>query len=176
MSSRLRLKHIALRGPDEISEISIPPDAVKNISRPRKIALNRTARWAVEQCYKRALRLGSVEDEHFLFPFREKRNTYVPTQRAGKTFLRKSWAALRKGTGQANVTPYTFRHQFITRLIENGTDPETIREIVGHRPNSKMFELYSHMRSRVKYAAVMAIELDEIKKAKQGPRPVRRAS
>ena len=169
----MRLKNVFLNPPGEISEIYVPADAVKNISRPRKIALNRTARWAVEQCYKRALRLGCCHEDHYLFPFREKRNRYDPTRPAGKTFLRKSWAALRKATGQAKVTPYTFRHQFLTRLIENGVNPETIREIAGHRPNSKMLEWYSHIRRQVKYDAVMAIELDELKRAKQGPQPVR---
>ena len=172
----LRLKHIFLRPKGEISEIYVPPDAVKNISRPRKIALNRTARWAVEQCYKRALLLGACEEDHYLFPFRKKRNKYDPTKPAGKTFLRKSWARLRAVTGEAKVTPYTFRHQFLTRLIENNVNPETIREIAGHRPNSKMLEWYSHIRREVKYEAVMAVELDELKKAKQGPRAIKRSA
>lgn len=166
----LRLRHVYLRGADEISEIYIPPEAVKNISRPRTISLNRTARWAVEQCYKRAIKLGSCEAEHYLFPFREKRGVYDPRRPAGKTFHRKSWAKLRSATGQAKVTPYTFRHQFLTRLIENDVNPETIREIAGHRPNSKMLAWYSHTRKRVKYEAVMAVELDKLKRDRQEPR------
>ena len=171
----LRLKHVFLREGKEISEIYVPADAVKNSSRPRKIALNRTARWAVEQCYKRALHLGACEPDHYLFPFREKRGVYDPKRPAGKTFLRKSWAKLREVSGQATITPYTFRHQCITRLLENGVQPETVRAIAGH-VTPQMMEYYSHQRCETKYAAVMAIELDEIKRSRQGPQPVRRSA
>ena len=91
----LRLKKIMLRD-KEISEIYVPAEACKNTSRPRKIALNRTARWAVEQCYKRALSIGSCMPDHYLFPFRINRNTWDPARPASRWYLRKSWDKLRK--------------------------------------------------------------------------------
>jgi integrase len=162
----LRLRHVFLRngkdrdGNELISEIYIPEEAVKNGHRPRKIALNPTAKWAVEQCYKRALELGAYDPDHFLFPFRRKapRRIYDPERPAGKTFLRKSWEKLRTITGFVNLNPHDLRHHCITRLLENGVEPETVTAIAGHRPNSKMLEYYAHHRTRVKYAAVMAIE------------------
>lgn len=153
----VRLKHVFLRDEKKISEIYISEEGVKNDNRPRIISLNLTARWAIAQLYKRALKLGCYEPDHFLLPFREKRNKYVPTQPAGKTFLRKSWAALREATGHPELQPHDLRHQCITRLLESGVDPETARSIAGHiRP--EMTEYYSHHRKRVKHKAVMAIE------------------
>lgn len=156
----LRLKHLFLRPAREISEIYIPPEGVKNDSRPRKIALNRTAKWAVQQLYARALQLGSADPEDFLFPFWIHRGLYDPTRPASKTFLRKSWARLRKITGHPELCPHDLRHNCITRLLEEGNDPETVRSIAGHlRP--EMTEYYSHQRKRVKYQALKKIEPPE---------------
>lgn len=179
----LRLKNLFLRPPSEISEIYVPSDAVKNSSRPRKIALNRTARWAVEQCYKRALALGSCEPDHYLFPFRRNRekttdgskhrDKYDPTRPASRFFLRKSWDKLRTATGLKQLNPHDLRHQCITRLLENGVMPETVRAIAGH-VTEEMMQYYSHIRREAKYDAVMAIELDEVKRSRSGPRAVAR--
>lgn len=153
----LRLKHIFLRDKRQISEIYIPEDAVKNNSRPRKIALNPTARWAVEQCLNRAISLGAWDPDHFLFPFREKRNEFNPAKGASRSFLRKPWDRLREATGFEDLTPHCLRHQCITRMLENNVQPETVRSIAGH-VTTQMMEYYSHIRRETKYAAVMAIE------------------
>lgn len=153
----LRLKNLFLKEKREISEIYIPEDAVKNTSRPRKIALNSTARWAIEQCYRRALKMGSCEPEHYLFPFRAKRNHYDPTRPASRWFLRDSWNKLRDATGFTELNPHDLRHQCITRLLEHDTNPETVRAIAGH-VTEQMMQYYSHQRIRTKYNAVMAIE------------------
>ena len=152
----LRLKHLFLFR-DLISEIYIPEDSVKNNSRPRKLALNHTAKWAVEQCYKRALQLGACEPDHYLFPFRVKRNQWDPARPPSRWFLRNSWNKLRKATGFADLNPHDLRHHCITRLLENDQNPETVIAIAGH-VNRKMLEYYAHQRTRVKYAAVLSIE------------------
>lgn len=167
----LRLKNIFLRGKGEISEIYIPEDAVKNTSRPRKIALNGTARWAVDQCYRRALKLGSCHPDHYLFPFRAKRNHYDPSKSASRWFLRESWNKLREATGFDDLNPHDLRHQCITRLLENDVQPETVRAIAGH-VTEQMMQYYSHQRIRTKYNAVMAID----QKAAKGPRSVKRTA
>ena len=158
----LRLKHLFLE-PSGISEIYIPEDSVKNNSRPRRIALNREAKWAFERLYKRAINLGSYEPEHYLFPFRLKRNAWDPTRPPSRWFLRVSWNRLRKATGCAELNPHDLRHHCITRLLENDIEPETVRAIAGH-VTAKMMEYYAHHRRRVRYAAVVAIE-DKKKKA-----------
>lgn len=181
----LRLKNIFLRGKED-SEIYIPEDAVKNNSRPRKISLNRTARWAVEQCYKRALAIGSTNPEHYLFPFRlnrvkktEKvcasRAKWDSARPATRWFLRKSWDKLRKATGFVNLNPHDLRHQCITRLLENGVEPETVRAIAGY-VTEQMMQYYSHHRRQAKYNAVMAIELNAKDRIKPGPRMLRKTA
>jgi len=171
----LRLKHIFLREGKDISEIYIPEDAVKNDSRPRKIALNRTAKWAVEQCYKRALRVGCCQPDHYLFPFRINRKTWDPSRPGSRWFLRKSWEKLREATGFTNLKPHDLRHQCITRMLERGVDPETVRAIAGH-VTEQMMQYYSHIRIQAKHAAVMAIELSERDQAKPGLRAMRRSA
>lgn len=154
----LRLKHIFLRAEDAISEIYVPEDAVKNSSRPRKIPLNRLARWAVEQCYKRALRLGSCEPDHYLFPFRDRRaNIYVPAQPPSRWVFRLSWEKLRRATGFHQVKPHDFRFLCVTKLLENGVAPETVRAVAGH-VSQRMVEYYAKHRREAKFAAVMALE------------------
>jgi integrase len=60
-------------------------------------------------------------------------------------------------SGQPNLRPHDLRHHCITRMLEEGVDPETVRSIAGHiRP--EMTEYYSHQRKRVKYAAVKKID------------------
>ncbi len=151
----LRLKNLFLT--DVIAEIYVPEDSVKNDSRPRKIALNTLARWAVMQCLKRAIRLGATDPDHYLFPFRLRRNIYDPTRPASRFFLRKSWAKLQAATGFVNLKPHDLRHQCITAMLENGVQPETVIAIAGH-VGRKMLEYYSHHRKQVKYAAVMTLE------------------
>jgi integrase len=153
----LHLKHIFLRPAREISEIYISPEGVKKESRPRRISLNRTARWAVQQLYRRALQLGCADPDDFLFPFWIHPGKYDPTRPASKTFLRKSWACLLAATGHPELKPHDLRHNCITRLLEEGNDPETVRSIAGHlRP--EMTEYYSHQRKRVKYEALKKID------------------
>lgn len=159
----LRLKHLFLPA-EGIAEIYIPEDSVKNNSRPRKIPLNSQARWAVEQCLRRALRMGSCEPEHYLFPFRTKRNSFDPTRPASKSWLRKSWDKLRTATGFYDLSPHDLRFHCITRLLENDVNPETVIAIAGH-VSHKMLEYYAHQRTRVKYAAVLAIESRPRKRA-----------
>jgi integrase len=179
----LRLKNLYLRPPAEISEIYIPQDACKNSSRPRKIALNRTARWAVEQCYRRALSLGSCQPEHYLFPLRlnherrtdaqKHRDKYDPHRPASRFFLRNSWNKLREATGFHQLNPHDLRHQCITRMLENGVLPATVRAIAGH-VTEQMMNYYSHIRRESKYEAVMAIELNERDRVRIGPQAVQR--
>jgi integrase len=152
----LRLSNLFLPA-DGIAEIYVPEDSVKNNSRPRKIPLNAEARWAVEQCFRRALKLGSCEPDHYLFPFRVLRNRYDPTRPASRSWLRKSWAKLRKVTGFTELKPHDLRHHCITRMLENDVNPETVIAIAGH-VGRKMLEYYAHQRTRVKYAAVCTIE------------------
>lgn len=152
----LRLKHLFLPA-GAIAEIYIPEDSVKNNARPRKIALNPTARWAVEECLKRALKLGSADPEHYLFPFRISRVNYDPTRQPSRWWLSASWKKLRAATGFHQLRPHDLRHHFATKLLEADVNIDTARALLGHI-SPRMTEYYAHQRKRVKYAAVLAIE------------------
>jgi integrase len=155
----LRLENVYLRPTGEISEIYIPAEACKNKHRPRKIALNEVARWAVSKVYQRAIKLGSTAPGHFLFPIRVKRNEYDPTRPATRWFLRCSWNHLREISGFHQLRPHDLRHHAITRMLEHGVDGELVNAISGH-VSKRMREFYSHQRVRVRYEAAEAIEPD----------------
>lgn len=160
----LKIENVYLRPTGEISEIYIPPDACKNNYRPRKIALNDVAKWAVSKVYQRAIKLGSTEPDHYLFPIRVKRNEYDPTRPASRWFLRCSWNHLRDISGFNQLRPHDLRHHAITRMLENGIDGELVNAISGH-VSKRMREFYSHQRIRVRYEAAQAIEPDyDVKK------------
>ncbi len=159
----LRLKHLFLPA-EGIAEIYVPEDSVKNNSRPRKIPLNDQARWAIGECLKRALKLGSCEPDHYLFPFRVRRNEFDPKRQASKSWLRKSWDKLRTATGFYDLSPHDLRFHCITRMLENDVAPETVIAIAGH-VGINMMRYYAHQRTRVKYAAVMAIQPKPRKRA-----------
>ena len=161
----LRLKHVELNEPVidkwgvdlNPSSIYIPEDAVKNDSRPRKIPLNRTAKWAVQQCYNRALLLGACQPDHFLFPFRVKRNCYDPTRRPSRWWIRDNWNKLRELAGMPNLRPHDMRHQCITRMLEAGANRDTVMAIAGH-VTEEMLEYYSHIRVQAKISVLDAID------------------
>ena len=161
----LQLKHIHFRelrldedGVDQNpSEVEIPAEIVKNFNRPRKIPLNSVALWAFQQCYRRALACGSCRPEDYLFPLRVRIGVWDPGRGASRSWLRKSWAHLVRIAGVPGLHPHDLRHQFITRLLEMGEKPETVRAIAGH-VNPKLTEYYSHFRRMVKYTALLQIE------------------
>jgi len=155
----LKLENVYLRPIGEISEIYIPPDACKNNYRPRKIALNEVAKWAVGKMYQRAIKLGATEPDHYLFPIRVKQGEYDPTRPASRWFLRCSWNHLRDISGFKQLRPHDLRHHAITRMLENGVDGELVNAISGH-VSKRMREFYSHQRVRVRYEAAQAIEPD----------------
>jgi integrase len=153
----LRLKNVFLREAPEISEIYVPEDAVKNNSRPRKIPLNETAMWAVGECYKRALKLGSTDPDHYLFPFCKARRKYDPTKQASRGFLRKSWEKLRKISGCPHLSPHDLRHHCVTKMLEAGINESTVKSICGH-VTQKMLDYYAHQRAQVKHEALKKID------------------
>lgn len=138
------------------SEVEIPPEIVKNFNRPRKIPLNPEALSAFRECYRRALACGSTDPKHHLFPFRICRNRWDPTRPASRSWLRKSWAHLKRATELTKLNPHDMRHLFITRCFENDLETDTIVALAGH-VDPRVTAYYSHQRRRKKYAAVMTI-------------------
>jgi integrase len=129
------------------------PATVKNSNRVRGIPLNEVALTAVRDLVSRAKECGSSEPEHYLIPFRIKKGKYDPTRSASPFFIRSAFRAIAQACGLAWVTPSTFRHQAITKLLESGTPDETVRAIAGHG-TEKAMKYYSHIRISAKKEAV----------------------
>ena len=45
----------------------------------------------------------------------------------------------------ARISPYTLRHTFATRCIENGMQPQVLKSILGHSSLAMTMDLYSHV-------------------------------
>jgi integrase len=151
----LQIMHVKLLASPP--EVVIPTEWVKNEYRGRRIPLNETAAFAFERCLLRAARLGSKDREHYLFPFRVKRNTYDPTRPPSRYWLRANFEKLRTAAGLPWLRPHDLRHQAITRMLESGAPEQSIKAVAGH-VSQQMLEYYSHIRMDAKMAVVNAIE------------------
>lgn len=133
--------------------VILVPSTVKNGNRVRGVPLNEVALTAVTELVKQAKERGSSEPDHYLLPFRIKKGIYDLNRPASPCFIRHSFRAIARATGLAWVTPTTFRHQAITKLLETGTPDETVRAIAGHG-TEKAMKYYSHIRISAKKEAV----------------------
>jgi integrase len=150
------LRHLRLMDIDDVGRtMRIQPEGAKTPGRIRVIPLNHTAWEAIEYLRKRAKGLGCSKPEHYLIPFRLKRNSYDPTRPA------KGWrTAFREMCVAADIkiSPYCLRHHAITKLLENpDVSEETAEAIAGHISH-KVKKRYSHIRIEFKRSAVMALE------------------
>jgi len=122
-----------------------------------------------ERALDRAAKLGSVDPEHYVFPFRVRRGEFDPTRPASSSFLRKQFDELRTAAGLPWLRPHDLRHQAITELLENGVPEETVMSMAGH-VSSQMMRHYSHTRIKAKTEAVLALEQMRIYGASQHSR------
>jgi integrase len=82
---------------------------------------------------------------------------YVPERPASPYFIRTAFRAIGEACGLRWVTPTTFRHQAITKLLESGAPDETVRAIAGHVLQRAM-SYYSHIRVEAKKVALDRLE------------------
>lgn len=68
----------------------------------------------------------------------------------------KSWATLLKTAGIKDFRWHDLRHHFASRLVQNGVDLNTVRELMGHA-DIKMTLRYSHLAPEHRAAAVARI-------------------
>jgi integrase len=159
---KLQLKHIDLESPRPI--LYVPSEAVKNEYRARVIPLNDRGEIQLRRILERARRLGASKPEHYLFPFRSKRNFFDPTRPASDSFIRKQWnklvdVAIIMGAISFRVRPHDMRHQIVTKMLEAGIPEQTVMSITGH-VSRQMLEHYSHQRIDAKSQAVDHISPD----------------
>lgn len=155
-TATLRLKDIDL----DRNVIRIQPHGAKNVHRVRTIPLNQESESAVKMALERARELGSLEPEHYVFPFRIRGSNrhhalYDPTRH--QTTFKTAWLALRAAAQLPDFRMYDLRHHAITALLENPeVSEETVEDIAGH-VSRRMKKRYSHIRMEHKRAAVEAI-------------------
>lgn len=151
---QLQIKHLKLD--QETPTIHIPDETAKNDLGARVVPLNHVAEKQIRRILKRANALGARSPEHYVFPYRVKKNIYDVTRPASPNFLRTAFRSMRRATGMEWLQPRNFRNQVIARLFEKGTPEETIISIAG--PQSiKMSRYYSLIKISAKAEALRAI-------------------
>jgi integrase len=146
----IRLEHIRLEHDPPMIQVTEP---VKNRHRVRGVPLNALAVKAVEELLKVAREHGAMQPKHYLIPYRVRRGKYDPQKPASRTFIRSAFRTIARLSGLEWVTPRSFRHQAITKLLEGGAPEETVRAIAGH-VSEKSMHRYSHVRIEAKKRAV----------------------
>jgi len=135
-------------------QFRVQPEGAKNAARIRTIPLNVPALKALKYLLARADRLGCARPEHYLIPFRLKRNCYDPDRPA------KGWRGAWREmcvAADVNISPYCLRHHAITKLLENpDVSEETAEAIAGHIFH-RMKKRYSHIRIEQKRAALAGL-------------------
>ena len=132
--------------------LRVQPEGAKNQHRVRTIPLNIDALDAVKKAWERAEELGAHEPDHYLFPFRVKRDLWDPT-RPQRSF-KKAWQQITKAAGLRGFRMYDLRHHALTKLLEDPeTSEETVEAIAGHISH-RMKKRYSHIRIEARRDAV----------------------
>lgn len=150
----LRIKDLLLEHQPPIIRV---PEEVKNQYRVRAVPLNETALRASMDLLQIAATRGSTRPDHYLIPFRVRKGQYDPTRPASEYFIRCSFRNIARSCGLDWLTPTTFRHQAITKLLESGAPDETVRAIAG-QVTEKAMRYYSHIRIEAKNEAVGRLE------------------
>ncbi|HFW3352742.1 TPA: tyrosine-type recombinase/integrase [Salmonella enterica subsp. enterica serovar Eastbourne] len=86
---------------------------------------------AVDKAIRAWLKVNANEAENALFS-RIQRNGKVASQPLTTTGLTGILAELQQTAGIARFTPHDMRRTFITRLLEQGVDINTVRKLAGH--------------------------------------------
>lgn len=158
----LQRKHVFLEPGN--ARMHVPDGKTKNEFRARVIPLNEIAEKSIRQVISRAEQIAikqgfaQLQPDHFLFPFRVKRNGYDVTRPATRAFIKKPFQQMREVLGPDFdwLQPRNFRNQIITKLFESGVPDETITAIAGHQ-SIRMSKYYSSIRFDAKKAALKAI-------------------
>ncbi len=135
----------------------------------RVVPLNETAFKNMHRAVNGAIKKGSRDGKHFLFPFRVKRGEWDPTRPASASWLKKQWKKLCSAAG-VSITPHNLRFQCATRMVENGVPEETIVRVFGWK-NRKMLQHYSRPRLNSALDAVRRIDPSAKKGVFQAEKP-----
>lgn len=136
--------------------IQVPLRGAKRKRRARTVVLVGEGLWAAEHLMRRALeKCACRAPDHFLIPFRTKRNSYDPTKptQGWRYSLRELLAA-----AEIKMRNYDFRHHAVTKLLENpNVSEQTAKDIAGWI-SPKMFNTYSHARIEALQGGAYALD------------------
>ena len=65
----------------------------------------------------------------------------------------------KKGFIFPNITSHDLRDTFATRAIENGMNPQTLRDILGHSSLAMTMDLYAHVMENTRIKEMDAISI-----------------
>jgi integrase len=140
-------------------------EGTKTNDRVRIIDMNEDCFFALRELELIAKQKGSCKPEHYLLPHRADKEGDPPDPTRHMLSYRKAWAGLRREASKkyphlANVRRYDLRHTSISMLCENpAMDIQTIHQIVGHAPGSKLVtDVYFHATRKRKKAAVQTLQ------------------
>ncbi|HXM63007.1 MAG TPA: tyrosine-type recombinase/integrase [Terriglobales bacterium] len=152
--------------------IRIQPGGAKTPHRIRVIPLNDIAFAAVERALELARKRGSVDPEHYLFPFRVRGNgtwgIYDPTKHC--TTCNGAWRKLVAAAALKGLRPYDLRHTAITDILQDpDVSEQTAKAIAGHI-SDKILKTYSHIRISAKRNALDSLICKSARSGKEARR------
>ena len=160
----LRLKDVDL----DNRVIMVQPGGAKNVHRVRSIPLNEEAFKAATLAVARAKCLGSIQPEHYLFPFRVHRSLFDPARY--QTTFKTAWKRMTAAAGLGKLRMYDLRHHAITVMLEHSdVSEESVEAVAGHI-SRQMKKRYSHVRLAARRAAVCTIDGSPSRGASEPPR------
>lgn len=126
--------------------VRIPWPCAKNRYRQRDIPIESPeCIWALERILARARDLGSVDPQHYLWPFIITRSKKChPETSMTESGLKKLWQEVREATGLTWFRMEDTRHTGATRMAESGMPAPIIMARMGHS-NLKMQQHYQHI-------------------------------
>ena len=137
--------------------LTVPVAVAKTKRRARTVPMNTPEiRWALEKLIERARECGSVDPQHFLFPFRmrgmrEGLEGFDPTRPMTESGIKRVWGEVREASGLRWFRMYDTRHTAITRMSEAGIPSAVVEEYAGH-VSAKMRRHYTHISEQAKRA------------------------
>ena len=136
--------------------LHVNAEGAKNPGRQRSIPLNAYALAAVRQALERAAKLGAMQPEHYVFPFRVRKGRYDPERH--QLSFRTAWRELCAAADIRNFRMYDLRHHAITSLLENPQVSEETAEAIAGHISRRMKKRYSHIRMEYKRKAVDSLK------------------
>jgi integrase len=147
----LQLRDLSVENP-ETARIFIRKD-VKNKYRVREVPVNSDALAAVNALLALAKSRGAVQPDHYLVPFRCKRDSYDPTRHG--YWPKTSWLEMCAAAG-IKLRPYDLRHHALTKLAEKNPE-QVVLKIAGHVSPQMLRKIYAHVRLDALRGAVDSI-------------------